>query len=589
MAVFQEDSARRVKDAADIVEVIGEYVTLQKAGARYKGLCPFHSEKTPSFTVNGDRQFFHCFGCKESGDVFSFLMRYHHMSFPEALENLAERYGIELEERQLSPAELERARQREALFKANETAAALFHHFLLHDPAGGKARTYLEGRGIPASVIESFRLGAVPDRWDFLKKELEKADLPESLGIAAGLLVQTEKGHTYDRFRNRIVCPIFTMSGQVAGFGGRILGDGQPKYLNTPETPVFDKGGALFGLYQNKEAIRRAGRCLIVEGNFDLLSLVARGLDYAAAPLGTALTVQHIRVLKRYTREVVVLFDGDEAGLKAAMRAVPFFLAEELDARIVVLPSEHDPDTFINAFGPRAMEKKIGQALELPEFVFGRLVKEHGLSLAGKAKIVKELQPLIQSFAKRRVQKNLFVSHFSKKLGLKPEDLLDERGPALPGLQSGAGTRRENKRPLSMKERQLLEFLLVYPEFLGDFLEAGIEDVLGQEASGVGIILTRLRDLAGEENVITTDRILETMEGDEKIYISELLIGAPSLTTDTRKAMMAEMLAWVRKQALQRQKTLLVHRINEAQHEGNEILLMELLEKKKEMDEASYS
>ncbi|TFG36269.1 MAG: DNA primase, partial [Desulfobacterales bacterium] len=314
MAALQENSARRVKDAVDIIEVIGEHVHLQKAGVRYKGLCPFHSEKTPSFTVNRERQFYHCFGCNESGDVLSFMMKYHNLTFPDAVARLAERYGVELEESKLSPEELRKIREREGLYAVNRVAATIFHKYLLENPAAGRARQYLEQRGMSREMISRFQLGYAPDRWDFLAQALAEADEAEQVAVAAGLLVQKEPaGRVYDRFRDRVLFPIFSLNGQIAGFGGRILGDGQPKYLNSPESAVFNKSQTLFGLYQNKSAIREAGRCLIVEGNFDLLSLVAHGLHYVAAPLGTALTAQHVKILKRYAEEAVVVFDGDQA------------------------------------------------------------------------------------------------------------------------------------------------------------------------------------------------------------------------------------------------------------------------------------
>ena len=586
MAAFKENSAQLIKEAADILEVIGEHVPLQKAGINYKGLCPFHSEKTPSFSVNPQRQFFHCFGCKESGDVLSFVMKYHNMDFQDALISLAERYGIELDERKLTPAEQEKVQQRERLHTANSVVASQFHDFLLNNAAARGARQYLEKRKIPAAVISRFQLGYAPDRWDFAAQVLEKAGLTTAVGVSAGLLVQKESGRAYDRFRDRLVCPVFSLSGQPSGFSGRILGDGQPKYLNTPETAVFDKSRSLFGLYQNKEAIRKAGRCLVVEGNFDLLSLVAHGLDHVVAPLGTALTAQHIRVLKRYTSEVVVLFDGDQAGLKAAMRAVPLFLAEQLDAKIVVLPEEHDPDTYLEAFGVESMQEKVTKAMELPEFVFGRLVSEHGLSLAGKGKIVRDLQPLIAATSNRQLQKSLFVSHFSEKLGIRPEDLF---GKSESSLARRAVSEPKSPSPelvLSKHKQQLLEFLLIYPEALPRFLEAGLEQIVGRENDPARVILRHLQQLGEGEG---PEMLLGKVSGAAKNFISKLLFQAPAYSTEIKEVMIEEMTTWVRKQALQDRKAELLRQIDEAQHEGNDDLLMELLEKKKEMDEVRFT
>jgi DNA primase len=591
MAALQENSARRVKDAVDIIEVIGEHVHLQKAGVRYKGLCPFHSEKTPSFTVNRERQFYHCFGCNESGDVLSFMMKYHNLTFPDAVARLAERYGVELEESKLSPEELRKTREREGLFAANRVAATIFHKYLLENPAAGRARQYLEQRGMSREMISRFQLGYAPDRWDFLAQALAEADEAEQVAVAAGLLVQKEPaGRVYDRFRDRVLFPIFSLNGQIAGFGGRILGDGQPKYLNSPESAVFNKSQTLFGLYQNKSPIREAGRCLIVEGNFDLLSLVAHGLHYVAAPLGTALTAQHVKILKRYAEEAVVVFDGDQAGLKAAMRAVPLFLTEQLDAKIVVLPEEHDPDTFVTTFGKEALEEKVAQAMELSEFIFSRLVKEHGLSLAGKNKIVRDLQPLIAAIGNRALQKSLFVSHFSDKLGLKAEDLLGRgeggihpAGSFLPAKQGKQGLK------LFKKYERLLEFLLIYPEALPHFIEAGLDELVDNENDSARIIIDQLNDLDLHGQGEGAEVLLENLQGEERVLVARLLIEAPSYSDDMKDLLIDELTAWVRKQAWQNRKLRLSRRISQAQLEGDDVLQMELLEKKKKMDEVSYT
>jgi DNA primase len=597
MAALQENSARRVKDAVDIIEVIGEHVHLQKAGVRYKGLCPFHSEKTPSFTVNRERQFYHCFGCNESGDVLSFMMKYHNLTFPDAVARLAERYGVELEESKLSPEELRKTREREGLFAANRVAATIFHKYLLENPAAGRARQYLEQRGMSREMISRFQLGYAPDRWDFLAQALAEAGEAEQVAVAAGLLVQKDPGRVYDRFRDRVIFPIFSLNGQVAGFGGRILGDGQPKYLNSPESAVFNKSQTLFGLYQNKSAVREAGRCLIVEGNFDLLSLVAHGLQYVAAPLGTALTSQHVKILKRYAEEAVVVFDGDQAGLKAAMRAVPLFLTEQLDAKIVVLPEEHDPDTFVTTFGKEALEEKVAQAMELSEFVFSRLVKEHGLSLAGKNKIVRDLQPLIAAIGNRALQKSLFVSHFSDKLGLKAEDLVGGGVADTATAPAIARNIRKQKVILSEDYRKLLKFLLIYPESLPQFLEAGLEEEFAEnENDSARMILDQLKLIDLHDQKEGAEVLLERLQGGERNLVARLLIETPSYFIEKKDSFNAELLAWVRKQACQRREARLQREINEAYREGNENLYMrllkektELLEKKKEMDEVSYT
>ncbi|MBC8318466.1 MAG: DNA primase [Desulfobulbaceae bacterium] len=581
MAVFQNNSAQLVKDAADIVEVIGEHVELQKRGANYLGNCPFHSEKTPSFSVNPTRQFYHCFGCKESGDVLSFMMKLHNMTFPDALQDLARRYGVQLAETTLSPEEQERLKKRQKLFQVNGWAVQQFHAFLLENPAARKAREYLNARGVSAEVIKRFQLGYAPDGWDFLTAKLPGTEFGEDLAGEAGLVVRKDTGGCYDRFRDRIMCPIFSLSGQPVGFGGRILGKGQPKYLNTAETPVFDKSRTLFGFYQTKASIQSAEKCLVVEGNFDLLTLVSKGIDHIAAPLGTALTIHHVKILKRYAKEAIILFDGDEAGLKAAIRSVPLFLSEQLQAKVVTLPRGEDPDSFIRGSGRNALEKLIEKALPLPEFVFDHFVAQHGLSLEGKGRIIQDLQPVIGEIDNRKLQQTLFVSHFSEKLGISPDVMRNHLAKAPSSYKKASEAPRKIER-LSTQHQQLLEFLLVYPDVLPRFIEAGLEDIFtGEQARD---IIGHMKYLARDGGEISPELLLDCIEGPHKALVSKLLLSASLYSDETKEDMASEMEGWVRRKMLEKNKAQVVKQINEAQQQGDDSLMMQLLEKKKEMD-----
>ena len=316
-----------VKEAADIVQVIGEHVELKRAGARFTGCCPFHNEKTPSFSVNPQGQFYHCFGCGEHGDVFSFVMKFHHMDFPDALKMLAQKYGIELPERQLSPSEQAHLRQRDALYQANEEAVLVYQQCLRHPKWGRDARAYLERRGVPQEFIERYRLGYAPHPdqvgWSYLFEQLRAKGVDAEILEQVGLAVRKDRGGHYDRFRSRILFPITDMTGRVVAFGGRILGEGNPKYMNSPESPIFEKNRLLFGLQPHRQAIRQARRALVVEGNFDLLSLVVHGIENVVAPLGTALTRNHIHSLRSYADEVVLLFDADAAGAQGRHAQYP--------------------------------------------------------------------------------------------------------------------------------------------------------------------------------------------------------------------------------------------------------------------------
>jgi len=588
MAVNQgEDTVQLIKDAVDIAEIIGEHVSLKRAGTNLKGLCPFHSEKTPSFTVNPDRKTYHCFGCGEGGDVFSFMMNFHRLSFVEALKELARKYQIPLPEKPLNPQELEKAQKREALQSANEKAAELFHQLLLSDPTAQKAREYLGKRGIPEEITTEFRLGFAPDSWNFLVNTLPKQNITIEAAKEAGLIVPREKSGFYDRFRNRVMFPIIGLTGRVVAFGGRILDDGQPKYMNSPESPVFDKSRTLFGLYQNREYIRQAKNCLVVEGNFDLLSLAVHGVRNVVAPLGTALTQAHVRSLKGYTDEVILLFDGDQAGLKAAMRSVPLFLSEQVTARIAVLPEAHDPDTFVREFGREGLHTHLKNAMPLPEFVFDKLVAQHGSSVAGKAKIVAELQELIKAIGDQHLQRTLFVSHFAKRLDLTPQQLL--AGVILPQSTTTQAAKPiaqgKGEAQLPMKQRQLLEFLVAYPEYLPAFLEAGLEEIImNQFGLAILHLLKRQPDLAGGP-----EQLLELATGPERAFISRLLISTPSHAEEMREQMAREMLRWLSSTSLKAKKERLMKQIREAQHARNEQLLMELMTQKIQMDEALHS
>lgn len=587
MAVYQqEDTVQLVKDAADIAEIIGEHVNLKRAGTNLKGLCPFHSEKTPSFVVNQDRKTYHCFGCGEGGDIFSFMMNFHRMTFPEALKELANRYQIALPEKPASREDLARAQKREALYAANETAAKIFTALLSDDAGAQPARDYLAKRAIPEEITKEFRLGFAPESWNYLGNALQKAKIRNEAAAEAGLLVAKDRGGFYDRFRNRIMFPIFELTGKIVGFGGRILDDGQPKYMNSPESLVFDKGRTLFGIYQNREFIRKARTCIVVEGNFDLLSLVAHGIRNVVAPLGTALTQAHVRSLRGYADEVILLFDGDQAGLDAAMRSVPIFLSEQLAARIAILPDRHDPDTFVREVGREGLLAHLDQALSLPEFVFDKLVEQHGQTVAGKAKIVEELKPIIQAIGNQHLQQTIFVSHFSKKLGLSEAQLLGGLHIEKPKEQRPAAPRpAEDESTLPMKQRQLLEFLVVYPEYVQDFLAAGIEDIV---INRFGInILNLLKTLpAGQQT--GPEQLLDMATGAERAFISKLLISTPSHSDELRENMAREMAGWLKANSMKAKKELLIKRITAAHQAKDEQLVQELVSQKQQMDEGVH-
>ncbi len=379
-----QDIIEEVRRRNDIVEVIAEYLPLKGSGGNYKALCPFHSEKTPSFTVTRQKQIFHCFGCGVGGNIFHFIMKYEHMSFPEAVTYLAKRAGVTLPKSRFSATSSPLETHKEQLYGMNELAAKYFHQLLLNSPQGEKARSYLQTRGIDQHSIERFHLGYAPEGWDGLVRYGTERGLQPQMLAEVGLVKAREDGRGfYDRFRDRLMFPICNVIGRVVALGGRLLENlpEAPKYLNSPETAIYKKGTLLYGLHLAKQSIRAEGRVLIVEGYLDLISLFQSGIEHVVATLGTALTRSHVQLLKAYAKEAILVFDGDAAGRSAALRGKEYFLQGhvryflpsahvsslqgalegDLHAKVVLLPQGHDPDTFVQAEGRDALLAKCGR------------------------------------------------------------------------------------------------------------------------------------------------------------------------------------------------------------------------------------
>ena len=588
----REGITSRVKEQADIVQVIGECVELKQSGVRFLGLCPFHGEKTPSFSVHAGQQFYHCFGCGESGDVFSFMMKYHNLDFPGALKELARKYNIELPERRRTKEEIALGKKRDLLFKVNKKCTQLYSQYLQEAKGAEVARRYLQERGVTPEISNRFSLGYAPavetEGWNYLSGKFNREEV--SIAVEAGLLAQKTNGGTYDRFRDRIVFPLFDISGRVCGFGGRIVGEGQPKYLNSSESIVFNKSKILLGLYQTRDSIRQKKRAILVEGNFDLISLVAHGCDNVVAPLGTALTREQLRLLKRFSTEITLLFDGDQAGEKAAVRAVPYFLAEQMVGHIALLPSGHDPDTYIRENSLEQLNGLLDRAESLPEFALGSLIRQHGLTLDGKSKIVEALIPLVKA-AVSPLQRSMFISHFAEELGLPADHFqsLSERSSSV-SLNRGEIQQKTRKDvrsvPLSMAQKQLMEFMVLHPNHFGQLEKNGLRECL---ANGVGeVLFLQLKEMVGNNADFEPEELLTRLpEGVERRLVSDLLSRAPlrALTEDEgeTETEIEDMLAYLRKFRLQKKSDAMIERIRIAESEGDLIKLQELVAEKIEI------
>lgn len=373
--LISKDLIRQIKDRTDIADVVSGYVGLTKAGQNMKGLCPFHAEKTPSFTVSPSRQVFHCFGCGVGGDVFAFLMKRENLAFMDAVRELGRRAGVEVVREAGQPAS-DQEQRRERIWRANEAAAAWFTGNLQDQQLGADARHYLAARGIRAETVETFGLGYAPPSWDGLVRALTREGFGLAELAAAGLVVDKDEPGSrrqderryYDRFRARVMFPIVDQRGRVMAFGGRVIGEGLPKYLNSPELPTFKKGAALYAMPQAKDAAWRAKSLIIVEGYFDAVALHQAGIRHAVATLGTALTPDHVRTLSRLVGKVVLIFDPDPAGVRAAMRTLDLFKDSGMSVRVVSLPAGRDPDTFIREHGAEEFRRLESSAPGLLEF-----------------------------------------------------------------------------------------------------------------------------------------------------------------------------------------------------------------------------
>ena len=447
-ALIPEDKISEIKNAADIVDVVSETVLLKKAGKNFIGLCPFHSEKTPSFTVSPDKQIFHCFGCSAGGNVFSFLMKQEGLSFPEVARHLAKRYGVDIPEGPLSPEQRKRMSEKESLLDLNRRAMDFFHQSLVNSAAGETARSYLSKRGITQKTIDDFKLGFARDGWDHLFRFFSsKRITPAQLEKSGLILPRKDNSGYYDRFRNRIIFPIFDVNMQIIGFGGRVLDDSLPKYLNSPETPVYSKSRSLYGIHRAKDKCRAAGTVFIVEGYLDLLALHQHGIENSVATLGTALTAEHVRLLTRYAGRMILVYDSDEAGIRSAQRCVETFWHEHVDFRrgdvfseekadthILVLPAGHDPDSFVFENGPELFLASASNSPGIITFLMDCAIRRHSLTPEGKLRIISELQEPLSAI-NDRVAQAIYIQQLAERIGIAETAVL-ERVRALANQKS---------------------------------------------------------------------------------------------------------------------------------------------------------
>jgi DNA primase len=460
VARIRQEDVEAVRERTDLVGLIQQYVALKKAGRQFSGLCPFHTEKTPSFSVDPAKQVYYCFGCGKGGNAFHFLQEVETLSFPEAVERLAGQAGVTLRYEGVSPGERRQASRRQALYRANGRAGELYRRMLVEGREAEAARRYLARRGVTQDSVAAFDIGFAPAYPDFLLRRMSRDFSPEIL-IEAGLAMKDPRGGVRDRFRNRITFPIHDLSGNAVGFGARLLeGDG-PKYLNSPETPVYRKGELLYNLHRAKGEVTRAGRAFVVEGYTDVIALHQAGIPTGVATCGTALGEGHFRLLSRFSRAAVLCFDADEAGARAAERAHGLFEQFGLEVAVLILPAGRDPADFVADDGGEAFERLADRATPVVEYMLERAIRQADLtSPEGKARAVRLGLPVVVGL-KDPVLRGQYAGRLADLAGVSPNEVSMEVERAGRGLDDGpsgapAGKPRSPDRELEMEALKIL-------------------------------------------------------------------------------------------------------------------------------------
>ena len=615
MGLIPDDVINEIRNRADIVSIIGEQVALRKAGRSHKGLCPFHNEKTPSFNVNSDKQFFYCFGCHKKGDVFTFVMEYEGKSFVEAAEKLAARAGIEIPVQRDDPALRRQRSERARMLEVNKLATQFFRDTLCHPERGAPGRRYLQERGIAPHVAEAFQLGYAPDDWRAFVDVLAAAKVPPEIALAVGLIArQPRAGGYYDRFRNRLVCPVVSPGGEVAGFSGRLLEgprgqnagpNGAPsgskaeqkagaKYINSPESPVYKKSKLLFGLNRAREAFRKAGRAIFVEGNFDVISMHQAGFEETVAPLGTALTVEQAELLRRLSDQVLLLYDGDRAGRQATLKGLETLAEANVTVKIATLPGGADPDSILADGGAARMQAVLDKAQPGIEYFIYEVWKHAARSADGRAQALREAAQVIRKVA-NPTKRDLITDTLAKAMDIAPQHVFravrhsaPSRGsrreqaprPEEPPHPAGNGARRPGDPRRSLppdKEVQLLAILADHPDLMATAEENDVFSLLTD---------ARLRDMycAARQG----SPILSAAPDDVSPFIAKKVFSGAYADVKDPSHSLLEVAAYLRRENQRRRLADLSRQAQEANRRGDadlaRQLTQELLTLRKQVD-----
>jgi DNA primase len=592
--------SEELRQQADILKVIGDYVSLKKKGNNFWACCPFHGEKTPSFSVNPSKGFFKCFGCGKAGDAIKFVMEIEGASFPEAIQTVADKCGIAVPVVE-NTAEMEaRDRQRVDLLQINKWAAEFFVTNLHESAEGHRALEYLEGRGIEEATRHAFKLGYAPNSWDALSGYLKKQGVSIPQIEASGLVSLKESGGFYDKFRGRLMFPICDAQGRVIAFGGRVMGEGEPKYLNSPETAVYTKGQHLFGLHQARDAVRKQGYAILVEGYLDFLIPFQAGVKNLVASLGTALTEQQVRLLGRYAKKIIVNFDPDTAGVNATKRSLEMLLTEGFKVNVLSLPEDLDPDEFIRARGADEYLKLLKGSQPFMDYIVDEAMRNHDQSRpAGKLATVNEVLPYLK-LVSDKIERAEQINLIADRLKIENKLLLNE-------FRKAASTKQERmseravKATLSLQaaERKLLEILLNHLPLRRRLMQQLTEeDYAGLRTEQLFRLLFEFEQHQTEP---TYGALTEALDDEElaQDLLPQLMITSESETTEIEvlKRLLSEAMGCLQSLRLLRlseRQTQLQREINRAQRDKdtermNELMLLKLELAKQERELANWS
>ena len=520
--MIPEEKVREVAERLSIVEVVSDYVSLRRAGGNFLGLCPFHAEKTPSFNVNPAREIFHCFGCGAGGNAFSFIMKIEGVSFPEAVKLLARKSGIEIEERQLTPSERKSQDEHVQFLRINDLTTSYYRSILLNGQEGESARQYLTNRSVGLDISEAYRLGFAPDRRDGLVKHLKNNGVELDSAVKLGVIRKSDTGW-YDLFRNRLIFPIRDGRGQVIAFAGRVLDSSLPKYINSPESPLYHKSSVLFGLDMALPSIRTGSSVIIVEGYFDHLALYRAGVQNVVATCGTALTSTHAGLIKRHAERVYTLFDSDSAGKKATIRSMELFLEQRIPAYVISLPAGDDPDSFLAAHTTEDFTALQGRARPAFEFFVRSLLAETPPdSVDSKVRVIDDIVPRFRKIADS-VERDLYEKEICRLLGITVHAFRKRMGGGKLSQQEIRSDQGTAIQPGDNVQDTLLALLLNYPDARDEIVRVGLETVFRDDYLELaGLILDRL---SGSEDSQILNQLAETLEKPEqKSLFSRILV-----------------------------------------------------------------